>query len=315
MTCNECTMCPYFKIGQCNKVDYPDCSYKHISCRDNYLCDNEECEYGHGISVEKRMALSAIYSSYENKGFDDTYACRYPLQCYKQNCGYSHSINNVSVRSKVASIIRAETDDEVNRVFNEYKKVHTRHTVDNKASTGNVYKFGRATRPAFQKYINKDPPSTSPFDEEERLSQAQTKTPTSVVTNTSVSPSVSFSEMVKVSPPSPLSSPSIKPSALPEFRASAFDEIEEVDEFPSIIASNDCQGDSVKTVTPTINKVNKVDKDDKKEVVTTYSDVNVNSNGNKVILLESVYDEMQKELEELRKLKRLFNNLINEVSK
>ncbi len=86
--------CPYFAIGCCKKDDSNPCPYRyHTTCKYNYLCNNPECKYGHGISVEKR---EIIYYIDEEKCRDDYFSanvvdkCKMSMNCVNKDCKLEH---------------------------------------------------------------------------------------------------------------------------------------------------------------------------------------------------------------------------------
>ena len=81
--------CPLFIIGCCKKDDKNPCMYRyHKVCNNNFLCDNPKCEYGHGISINKReiiyninrfKAKNSYYASYKE------YRCKMSMNCTKES--------------------------------------------------------------------------------------------------------------------------------------------------------------------------------------------------------------------------------------
>lgn len=88
------TNCPKFAIGCCKKDEKDPCPYYyHKTCIDNYLCDNPECKYGHGISVAKREIIYYIdIDRYKNDYFDAKKEdkCKMAMNCTDKNCKLKH---------------------------------------------------------------------------------------------------------------------------------------------------------------------------------------------------------------------------------
>ena len=114
-------LCPLRCKGECNKVN---CEYKHVTCRDNFLCMNPKCEYGHGINYFKRKILNELLTEYydEEVTSDDPDLCQFPFHCYNKDCKKNHMIYDYDIRSKYASIIKAPTNAQVNYIYKELSK-------------------------------------------------------------------------------------------------------------------------------------------------------------------------------------------------
>lgn len=89
--------CPKFAIGCCKKDSSNPCPYYyHKTCKYNYLCDDPECKYGHGISVDKREIIYYIdeikyREAYFNANAEDK--CDMPMNCIKKDCNLEHRYN------------------------------------------------------------------------------------------------------------------------------------------------------------------------------------------------------------------------------
>ena len=85
--------CPHFNIGTCS--NYIKCKFtKHIKCNLNWLCNNENCLYGHGFEINKRYLVINIVKIYNQKEKCDksTNKCKHPLSCDIENCNLDHYI-------------------------------------------------------------------------------------------------------------------------------------------------------------------------------------------------------------------------------
>lgn len=116
--------CPYFSVGNCTSYKEGKCKYKHHKrCSKNFLCDNENCKYGHGISVLKRLIVNkvydikydiktSVYETSENK-------CDMPMNCTKEECKNDHHLQYIdrSFIYKIANIII--TDEEAWNLYEE----------------------------------------------------------------------------------------------------------------------------------------------------------------------------------------------------
>jgi len=86
--------CPKFAIGCCKKDDSNPCPYYyHKTCDKNYLCDDPNCKYGHGISVNKR---EIIYYIEQDKYREDYFSanavdkCKMSMNCINKDCNLEH---------------------------------------------------------------------------------------------------------------------------------------------------------------------------------------------------------------------------------
>lgn len=105
-----CLDCPNFMIGSCK--DIKNCPYEnHEKCPDNYLCVNEFCTKGHGITLVKRELINKIYTEFYNNNFDESdIQCEYPLNCFSENCLKSHYVD-FKYRKVISNIINPKHDD------------------------------------------------------------------------------------------------------------------------------------------------------------------------------------------------------------
>ena len=117
-----CLDCPNFMIGLCK--DIKNCPYEnHDKCPDNYLCINEFCMKGHGITLVKRELINKIYTEFYNNNFDDSdIQCEYPLNCFSENCIKSHYVD-FKYRKVISNIINLRHDDtKAIEIFNNFKE-------------------------------------------------------------------------------------------------------------------------------------------------------------------------------------------------
>lgn len=105
-----CLDCPDYMIGLCK--DIKNCPYqKHDKCPDNYLCVNEFCTKGHGITLIKRELINNIYTDFYNNNFDESdIQCEYPLNCFSENCLKSHYVD-FKYRKIISNIINPKHND------------------------------------------------------------------------------------------------------------------------------------------------------------------------------------------------------------
>jgi|TARA_B100000497_G_C7673659_1_gene406678 hypothetical protein len=89
--------CPKFANGCCKKDASNPCPYYyHKTCKYNYLCDDPECKYGHGISVDKREIIYYIDEIKYREAYFDANAedkCDMPMNCIKKDCNLEHRYN------------------------------------------------------------------------------------------------------------------------------------------------------------------------------------------------------------------------------
>jgi hypothetical protein len=118
--------CPQFSVGACVSYKEGKCKYKyHKCCKDNFLCDEENCKYGHGISVMKRLIVNKIYdekydiktSVYETS----ENRCGMPMNCINPDCNSDHHLEakDRAFIYKMANIIVPDED-----AWNEYEKLY-----------------------------------------------------------------------------------------------------------------------------------------------------------------------------------------------
>tara|TARA_X000000368_G_scaffold378769_1_gene333386 strand:+ start:176 stop:913 length:738 start_codon:yes stop_codon:yes gene_type:complete len=115
-----CLDCPDYMIGLCK--DIKNCPYqKHDKCPDNYLCVNEFCTKGHGITLIKRELINNIYTDFYNNNFDESdIQCEYPLNCFSENCLKSHYVD-FKYRKVISNIINPKhNDSKAIEIFNNF---------------------------------------------------------------------------------------------------------------------------------------------------------------------------------------------------
>ena len=118
--------CPYFSVGNCISYKEGKCKYKyHKCCSENFLCNRDDCKYGHGISVMKRIIVNKIYDEkYSIK--DSVYEtsenrCGMPMNCINKECELDHHLKYAdrTFIYKFANILI--TDEEA---WNEYEQLY-----------------------------------------------------------------------------------------------------------------------------------------------------------------------------------------------
>ena len=118
------TNCPHFNVGKCSSSK--TCKYKyHKICPDNFLCEYEDCEFGHGISYMKRIIIVNIYDKkYFGYRCNDN-KCRMPMNCINKNCEYEHPIDYED-RAFIYNIIDHSISDE--NALSNYEKKYTSYS-------------------------------------------------------------------------------------------------------------------------------------------------------------------------------------------
>ena len=114
--------CPDFMIGICK--DIKNCPYKHhIPCNDNYICIDEFCTKGHGITPINRELINSIYTKFYDNDYDESdIPCEYPLNCFSEDCLKAHYVN-YKYRKVIREIINQNNnDDKVIKIYNDFIK-------------------------------------------------------------------------------------------------------------------------------------------------------------------------------------------------
>lgn len=117
--------CPDFKLGLCTAYKDETCKYAyHKACKDNYLCRDDNCKYGHGISIMKRTILTNMYDTIVNNDYDekDDKFC-HKINCISEECHKEHYFNYDN-RSFIYKIVNQNVDDE--EAWNEYQQKYTK---------------------------------------------------------------------------------------------------------------------------------------------------------------------------------------------
>ena len=113
--------CPDFKLGLCSAYKDETCKYAyHKACKDNYLCRDDNCKYGHGISIMKRTIISDMYDTIVNNDYDDTYCSK--INCISEECHKEHYFSYDN-RSFIYKIVNQNVSDE--QAWNEYQQKYT----------------------------------------------------------------------------------------------------------------------------------------------------------------------------------------------
>jgi hypothetical protein len=128
------TNCPLFKIGTCKGYITRECKYKyHKKCKDNFLCSDENCILGHGISFIKRTILINIYNKHSDidtfNNSDDK--CSIPLVCSKSDCKLQHFLEYKDRQNIIYIINTCNVDkDAWNYYIKKYE--NTKETIEPK---------------------------------------------------------------------------------------------------------------------------------------------------------------------------------------
>ena len=124
------TNCPHFKVGNCSSYKNGVCKYKyHKTCDENFLCNREDCKFGHGISYMKRVIINYIYdekysrasSAYE---YSDN-KCKMPMNCINKDCEYDHHLE-YDDRSFIYNISNPTINDE--NAWSNYVKKYSSYS-------------------------------------------------------------------------------------------------------------------------------------------------------------------------------------------
>jgi len=122
------TNCPHFNVGNCKS--FKTCKYKyHKKCDENFLCNREDCKYGHGISYMKRVIINYIYdekysrasSAYE---YSDN-KCKMPMNCINKDCECDHHLE-YDDRSFIYNISNPTINDE--NAWSNYEKKYSSYS-------------------------------------------------------------------------------------------------------------------------------------------------------------------------------------------
>ena len=122
------TNCPHFNVGNCKS--FKTCKYKyHKKCDENFLCNREDCKYGHGISYMKRVIINYIYdekysrasSAYE---YSDN-KCKMPMNCINKDCECDHHLE-YDDRSFIYNISNPTINDE--NAWSNYVKKYSSYS-------------------------------------------------------------------------------------------------------------------------------------------------------------------------------------------
>ena len=124
------TNCPHFKVGNCSSYKNGVCKYKyHKKCDENFLCNREDCKFGHGISYMKRVIINYIYdekysrasSAYE---YSDN-KCKMPMNCINKDCECDHHLE-YDDRSFIYNISNPTINDE--NAWSNYEKKYSSYS-------------------------------------------------------------------------------------------------------------------------------------------------------------------------------------------
>jgi len=133
--------CPYFSVGNCCSYKNGACKYKyHKKCDQSFLCNREDCKFGHTIPYSKRVIINKIYdkkysrisSPYENS--DNR--CNNPINCINKDCNCDHHLG-YDDRAFIYNIINPTTDED-NAWSNYEKKYNSYSPSSSKMSSGST---------------------------------------------------------------------------------------------------------------------------------------------------------------------------------
>ena len=89
------TNCPDFSVGNCSSYKNGICKYKyHKKCNNSFLCNREDCKFGHTISYSKRLIINNIYNkkySRMSSPYNDN-RCSNPINCINKDCNFDHHL-------------------------------------------------------------------------------------------------------------------------------------------------------------------------------------------------------------------------------
>ena len=121
------TNCPHFNVGNCKS--FKTCKYKyHKKCDENFLCNREDCKYGHGISYMKRVIINYIYDEKYSRasGYEDSdNKCKMPMNCINKDCECDHHIE-YDARSFIYNISNPTINDE--NAWSNYVKKYSSYS-------------------------------------------------------------------------------------------------------------------------------------------------------------------------------------------
>ena len=123
------TNCPHFKVGNCSSYKNGVCKYKyHKTCDENFLCNREDCKFGHGISYTKRVIINYIYDEKYSSasGYEDSdNKCKMPMICINKDCECDHHIE-YDARSFIYNISNPTINDE--NAWSNYVKKYSSYS-------------------------------------------------------------------------------------------------------------------------------------------------------------------------------------------
>ena len=137
--------CPEFSVNNC--YDRYTCNYfYHDTCKDNFICNDPDCQYGHGLSLIKRMLVSSIYDNlYEHPIHDVTEECNRYFNCTNKKCTFHHHIP-LEHRWTICNIINADTDEDAEEIYKASKtsKIVSKKQKDNDLASKASTKFANS---------------------------------------------------------------------------------------------------------------------------------------------------------------------------
>jgi len=124
------TNCPHFKVGNCSSYKDGTCKYKyHKKCDESFLCNREDCKFGHTISYSKRSIINMIYDqkySRDSSPFENSdNRCKMPINCINKDCECDHHLE-YDDRSFIYSIINPNTTED--SAWSNYEKKYTSYS-------------------------------------------------------------------------------------------------------------------------------------------------------------------------------------------
>ena len=115
--------CPHFKVGNCSSYKNGCCKYKyHKKCDENFLCNREDCKFGHGISYMKRLIINNIYDKKYSSASSYEYSnnrCKMAMNCMNKDCECDHHLE-YDDRAFIYNIANPAISDE--NAWSNYEK-------------------------------------------------------------------------------------------------------------------------------------------------------------------------------------------------
>ena len=94
------------------------------------LCDNYECIFGHGVTIEKRKLIISLYNKMDKYIINESAKCKFAINCFNVNCTLNHYLK-YDDRKILNQIINAKTYEEAEEIYNKDTKLSACSTVFN----------------------------------------------------------------------------------------------------------------------------------------------------------------------------------------